>query len=213
MNKIRNDIVGQRFERLVAIERITKNSRGYYKCLCDCGNVVVVRADRIKEGRTKSCGCYNRDKAKTGDARRVHGKHGTRLYVIWQNMHSRCYTKTNKFHKNYGGRGITICDEWLHDFQTFYDWAMANGYHNNLTIDRIDVNGNYEPSNCRWITKAEQTRNKRTNRFIIYKNETHTISEWGRIVGIDASLISWRLRHNWTTEKALTTKPNQKTVS
>ena len=207
MHKIKNDIVGQKIERLTVLERITKGGRGYYKCLCECGNEIIARADGLKNGCVKSCGCYNIDRAKTGNNRRTHGKHGTRLYRIWQAMHARCYIKTSPAYKNYGGRGITICAEWLKDFQAFYNWAILNGYEDNLTIDRIEVNGNYEPNNCRWITHAEQARNTRANHFITYNDETHTISEWAEKVGIKASIISWRLKHKWTIERALTTKP------
>lgn len=207
MYRIKDDVTGQRFERLLAVERIVKNRRGYYRCICDCGNEVIVRADILKNGRAKSCGCYTRDRAKKGDIRRVHGKHGTRLYWIWLGIHARCNTKTNPAYKNYGGRGIAVCDEWLEDFQSFYDWAMANGYEDTLTIERKNVNGNYEPSNCCWIPREEQAGNTRANRKITYNGETYNLSEWARKVGISQSLIRWRLNHDWTLEKALTTKP------
>lgn len=203
----KNSLVGQRVERLTVIERVSKNGRGFYNCKCDCGNYILARQDQLKNGSTKSCGCYNVDRAKRGDNRRVHGKHGTRLYRIWQAMHARCYIKTNPAFKNYGGRGIAICSEWVKDFQAFYDWSMANGYDDSLTIDRIDVNGNYEPNNCRWATKAEQAVNTRVNRYLTYNGETHTISEWSRILGMSSGVIGWRMRHNWTVERALTTKP------
>lgn len=206
MNKTKNDLVGQKLERLFVMDRYTKNGRGYYKCKCDCGNIVMARADGLKSGRIKSCGCYNIDRAKTGNNRRTHGKHNTRLYRIWQAMYARCYIRTTPAYKNYGGRGITICTEWLKDFQAFYDWAMQSGYNDNLTIDRVNVNGNYEPFNCRWITKEEQARNTRANHYITYNGETHTLGEWASIVGIDRRVIGWRLKHNWTIERALTTK-------
>lgn len=203
----KTDLSGERFERLTAIERVVKNGRGYYKCICDCGNEILARVDGLKSGRIKSCGCYSIDRAKSGDNRRTHGKHGTRLYRIWQAMHARCYITTSAGYKNYGKRGIVICPEWVNDFQAFYDWAVLNGYADNLTIDRIDVNGNYEPNNCRWATYAEQASNKRSTRHITYNNEIHTIAEWAQIVGIDERIIRWRLGNNWTIERALTTKP------
>ena len=203
--KDKNNMVGQTFSRLTILERISKNGRGHFKCKCECGNEIIVRSDGVLSGRIKSCGCYNKDKAKTGNARRVHGKHGTRLYRIWQAMHARCYIKTNPAYKNYGARGITICAEWLKNYQAFYNWAMSNGYNDNLTIDRIDVNGNYEPNNCRWSTRKEQANNKRTNHYITFNNETHTINEWAEKLKIDRHSISWRLKHNWTIEKTLTT--------
>lgn len=166
--------VGRRFGRLLVIERaedaINPNGKRVvrYKCLCDCGNEKVVRKLHLTNGKTISCGCYHREKL--GDGRRKHGlAHKDRLYKVWLNMKNRCYNKNNNHYKNYGERGITVCDEWKDDFQAFYDWCKSHGYEeeiresgrNNLTIDRIDVDGNYEPSNCRFITNKENCLNKR----------------------------------------------------
>ncbi len=200
-----DNMIGCKFGRLTVIERVSKNGRGYYKCKCECGNEITTRADQLKNGRTKSCGCYNSDKAKSGDARRTHGQHGTRLYRIWQGMHGRCYIISHPAYKYYGERGISICDDWKNDFQSFYDWALSNGYSDSLTIDRINVNGNYEPLNCRWVTRKRQMNNTRNNHFINYNGEIHTIAEWSTITGISATKISWRLAHKWKIEKALTT--------
>ena len=207
MYKIKNDIIGRKFGRLIVLERTTKNNRGYYKCLCDCGNTVTVRADKIKDGSANSCGCYTRDRAKNGDLRRTHGKHGTRLYRIWQSMKARCNIKTIPAYENYGGRGITVCQEWENDFQVFYDWAMANGYADNLSIDRKDVNGNYEPSNCKWATRKEQQNNRRNNHLLTYNGVTKTASEWAESVGISADTILRRVKDGWNVERAITTKP------
>lgn len=121
-------------------------------------------------------------------------------------MKKRCYNLKYKRYNDYGGRGIKICNEWLNDFKVFYDWAMQNGYKDNLTIDRIDVNGNYEPSNCRWANIKTQANNKRNNRIIEYKGEFHTMSEWANIYNINYKLLHSRLKKGWNIEKALFTK-------
>lgn len=124
-------------------------------------------------------------------------------------MKTRCYCKTNDRYKNYGGREITICKEWLEDFKNFYNWAINNGYQDDLTIDRIDVNGNYEPSNCRWITNYEQQSNKTDNRLITYNGETKTIAQWAREYDLKWKTLESRLNRNWNIEKALNTKPKK----
>ena len=121
-------------------------------------------------------------------------------------MKARCYYKTTAPYANYGGRGITVCDEWRESFTAFRDWAFGNGYVEGLSLDRIDPNGNYEPSNCRWVTLKDQGNNRRNNRRIEYNGETHTISEWGEIVGIARHVLYHRLDRGWSVQKALTTK-------
>lgn len=152
---------GTVFGRLTVIERQIINHRGYYSCKCECGNTVTIRGDALTMGRTHSCGCIIKENAKTGNNRRKHGLWGSRLHRIWGAMKTRCHNPKSPRYNDYGGRGITVCDEWLNDFKAFYDWAMSHGYADNLTIDRKNVNGNYEPSNCRWATVQEQNQNKR----------------------------------------------------
>lgn len=135
-----------------------------------------------------------------------HGMYGTRLYEIWRGIKKRCYLKTHIHYKNYGGRGIIMCDEWKNDFKIFYDWSKNNGYKDKLTIDRINNNGNYCPENCRWITIKEQGLNKRTNVFLIYNGEKHTISEWSKIIKINAQTICERRKRGWSDEKIIETK-------
>lgn len=139
-----------------------------------------------------------------------HGGYGTRLYEIWRSLKKRCLNPKTEQYSNYGGRGITVCDEWRDSFQAFYDWAMANGYRDDLTLDRIDGNGNYEPSNCRWATWKEQQNNRRNNHFITYNGETKTLKQWSEQVGIDWDILYSRLKKGWSVEKALTTKARQR---
>ena len=170
-------------------------------CECDCGKVTKVRIEHLKSGHTKSCGCYQ--KKQTSKAKRTHGREPKRLYSIWSNMKTRCYNKNTECYSGYGGRGITVCDEWK-KFEAFRDWALSNGYSDDLTIDRIDNDGNYEPSNCRWATDDEQRNNTRRNHFLEYQGKRLTIKQWSLIVGISDKTIRDRInRYGWTTEEAL----------
>lgn len=135
------------------------------------------------------------------ESHKTHGLRYTRLYNIWSNMKSRCNNPKHTYYKNYGGRGITICQEWQNDFQSFYNWAMANGYREKLTIDRIDTNGNYEPSNCQWASRKAQQNNRRYNHIITYNGESHSISEWSRITGINKGALYSRIYRGWSLEK------------
>jgi len=160
------DRIGKKFGKLTIINVIkNKGKKTYVLCKCDCGNTKQIRLDGITSGLVVSCGCFNKEQAiKTGKKKRTHGKTHTRIYRIWRKMKERCYYEADRRkYKYYGGRGITVYEEWKNSFEKFYDWAITHGYADNLSIDRIDVNGNYEPSNCRWITMAEQQRNKRNN--------------------------------------------------
>ena len=203
------DLTGQRFGRLTVIERAENiGKKTMWKCRCDCGNEKIIRADDLKSGRSKSCGCYNKEK--TIISHTTHRGTGTRLYSIWSLMKDRCTNKNNKGYKYYGGRGITVCDEWMHDFQAFYDWSMSNGYADDLTIDRIDNDGNYEPSNCRWATQKEQQNNRRNNHLLTYNGKTYTIAELSELFGIDKDVFRIRINNNWSIERALTQKIKKK---
>lgn len=135
----------------------------------------------------------------------IHGGTGTRLHKIWSSMKERCSRPTHSYYADYGGRGIAVCEEWRNDFPTFKKWAEANGYADNLTIDRKDVNGDYSPDNCRWATMREQQNNKRSNHLVSLNGVTHTITEWADILGINKTTIKERLRCGWSEEQALTT--------
>lgn len=154
------DLTGKQFGRLTVIERIKHNNTlGYWICKCECGNEKIVPTNRLTQGMTKSCGCLNHDLVIERST--VHGLRHTRLYRIWNGMKQRCHNENHPRFKDWGGRGIKVCDEWKQSFKTFYDWSIQNGYSDNLSIDRINNNGNYDPNNCRWSTVQEQNKNKR----------------------------------------------------
>lgn len=201
----RIDLTGQKFGRLtVTGYSHTTNRKPYWHCVCECGNTTIVYGADLKKGHTKSCGCLQRKI--TRERVFKHGQRHSRLYRIWCDMKTRCYNPNCRTFKYYGDRSITVCDEWKNDFQAFCDWAMANGYHNDLSIDRIDVNGNYCPENCRWATPQEQASNRTSNHLLTYNGHTMTMKKWSEEVGIPFRVLEQRLnRHGWETERALTT--------
>ena len=181
----------------------TINGKSMWRCICSCEdkNEIVAAGSNIRNGNTLSCGCVHREKTKKINC--THQESKTRLYKIWSNIKSRCFTETTTEYENYGGRGITVCDEWKDSYEAFRDWAINNGYNDNLTIERINVNGNYCPENCKWATNIEQANNTRTNHFITYKDETHTLTEWSRILEIPRARLQYRI-NKMTVEEAFT---------
>lgn len=197
-------MIGKHFNRLTVIEELKSRSKDgdkVYKCLCDCGNYVYVIGKSLRNGNTKSCGCLRNEKLKYRVT--THGKSNTKMYAVWCSMKARCYNKNDKYYKDYGGRGITVCDKWRKDFMTFYDWAMNNGYKDNLTIDRISVNGNYEPSNCRWVDWNIQVNNRRNNVYLTYNGKTQTMSQWSNELDVPYSRLNMRRRRGWNTHDIL----------
>lgn len=178
---------GMRFGRLIAEKRFVKErklkngkcgNRTFYHCKCDCGNFVDVEAYHLIHGHTKSCGCYKIEATKKANT--THGETNTRLYRIWAAMRRRCYYSKDIGYKDYGGRGIKVCEPWRKSYELFRDWALNNGYTEKLTLDRIDVNGDYYPENCRFITLTEQCRNRRITIMVEYNGERKSLIEFAK---------------------------------
>lgn len=191
------DLVGQKFGRLTVIKFDHSDSRheSYWLCECSCENKTLVCASRthLLTGNTVSCGCYRSDNMRERST--THGMSSTRLYHIWEHMRHRCNDKNDDAYDRYGGRGIAVSNEW-EIFENFRDWALSNGYSDELSIDRRDNNGNYTSDNCRWADSFTQANNTRKNRYISYGGETHTISEWSRILGVNYNTLFYRVKHN-----------------
>lgn len=200
------DLTNKKFGKLSVIKfnNVNKSRHSVWLCKCDCGNVLLVEGPRLTSGNTKSCGCIKKEQNKTRAIK--HGYYNTRLYKIWFDMKRRCYNKNRKAYKYYGEKGIKVCDEWLNDFFSFYNWAIKNGYSDNLTIERIDYNKNYCPENCKWITQAEQTQNTTHNHLITFNNKTMSITQWSKEIGVACKTIRSRLKKGWKIENVLSPK-------
>lgn len=196
------DIRGQRFGRLTVIEYSHSHQGAYWKCLCDCGTEKIIKGKSLVSGHTIGCGCVNRDRMKTG-THRTHNLSSAREYNCYNAMKSRCYYPGATHYKDYGGRGITVCDRWLASFEDFYaDVGPCPSPRHSL--HRIDNDGPYSPENCRWATDTEQANNKRNNHELTFNGETHTLAEWEGKTGIQSSTIRKRLRMGWSVSEALT---------
>lgn len=193
------DLRGQKFGRWTVLEEAGRTEHGgvLWKCQCECGTVRDVSSNSLRMGRSVSCGCYNREVITT------HGNAKSEIHRVWGNLKDRCLNPKSQMWSRYGGRGITVCDEWKNDYVAFEEWALANGYEKGLSLDRIDNDGNYEPSNCRWATAKEQCRNRSNNRILTIDGESHCLSEWAEIVGINPMTINTRLRRGWSDHDAV----------
>lgn len=203
------DLTGKRFGRLSVIKRTSDYIKDNgstlvrWECLCDCGSIVNVISGDLLSGSTKSCGCLRKEVASFVNT--THGKSNMNLYKRWIGMKNRCFNENDPAYKHYGKRGISVCDEWVNDFESFERWSLENGYDDILSLDRIDCNGNYEPSNCRWADKVTQENNKRSNRIVSYHGKNITLGELSRITGADYKLLWQRIvRDNKSVEEALT---------
>lgn len=200
------NLVGRTFGRLVVISRAENDKHGCtrWNCRCACGTEKVIGRNELIRGAVVSCGCYHKD-----DLRKrmtTHGQSNTKLFHEWQYMKRRCYQKNYKFYSYYGGRGIIVVDAWKENYTAFYEWALSNGYKDGLTLDRIDSNGNYEPMNCRWVTRKEQMNNTRATRKYSIDGVTHSIAEWCRIYDVPHERVRRRVvNEGWDILKALTT--------
>ena len=200
-------LVGQQFGklRILEVNEVIKGKRKriFCKCLCECGTIKEINYDSLRIGETKSCGCSkksNKDKSVIQHDIRKH------LYRIYIGMKDRCYNEKCEQYKYYGMNGIKVCTAWLNKFDNFYKWAIKNNYCIGLTLDRINVNGDYKPSNCRWATRKEQNNNKSNNHYITIGNETKTLAQWCDIYSIKYDLVLSRINKlHWEPEKALTT--------
>lgn len=199
-----NNLIGQRFGKLVVLKDSGERSSGAIKwlCQCDCGNTCTPVSKRLKNGLTVSCGCHRKT------CRITHGESNSRLYEVWASMKKRVLNPNSERYVNYGGRGIEICKEWM-EYEPFSEWAKNNGYADNLSLDRVNVDGNYEPSNCRWVDNITQMNNTTANHYLEFDNKKLTIAEWSRETGINEGTIRSRLRRNWSIERALTEDVNK----
>lgn len=215
MGKIK-DITGQRFGRLTALCHAGfdgKRGEALWLCRCSCGQEILARGGDLRNEHTKSCGCYNDERRRERST--THG--GTsggkweRLYGVYAGMIQRCEDRNHRFYAEYGGRGITVCPEWRHNYAAFRDWAYTHGYdpvapHRRCTIDRINNDGNYSPDNCRIVDQLVQNNNSRHNHRVTYNGETHTLSEWERLKGLPNHILSHRLnQYGWSVDRALNT--------
>ena len=191
------DLTNREFGRLKVIKVSRKvisgkRERYYWLCQCLCGKTKEIRTDSLTRGLVKSCGCLKKEQDRINLTKfHRHKMSEKRIYHIWQNMKDRCINENTPCYPRYGGRGIKVCDEWLIP-DNFFSWALENGYNDNLQIDRIDNNGNYEPSNCRWVTVKENCRNRRSNIIVEYKGENMSLIELSEIVGIKYSTLRER---------------------
>lgn len=203
MGKERVNIIGKKFGRLTVLEY--SHNVGYtrfFLCQCDCGKKKTVAKNNLTTGKQVSCGCLRAERL--GNLNRLPEGY-LRLGKIFHAMKYRCYDPRSNRYPRYGGRGITICDEWLNDMDTFRSWAIQNGYRDGLSIDRINNDEGYCPENCRWVDKSDQLSNFSRNVIVEFNGKSQTIAQWGKELGIPRSTLHNRLRvHGWSVERALT---------
>ena len=205
------DMTNKKFGRLTVLQRAENDRHGNacWLCECDCGSQKVVLGSSLRKGLTVSCGCYHKDEITKRST--THNSSRTRLFREWQYMKRRCYNPNYKYYSYYGKKGITVCEEWKNDFVAFQQWSLSNGYSDNLTLDRINSDGNYEPSNCRWVTRKVQQNNRSSNIKITINGETKTLAQWCEIYNVPHERTRNRIvNKGWNAIDALTT-PKYKT--
>jgi hypothetical protein len=197
---------GNRFGKLTVISELPKPiKRRTFECKCDCGKSTTITLQALRKKGVSSCGCYQdqyNNSEKPERRSENFGHVGTRIYTIWGGMKKRCSNKKSRAYKWYGAKGVNVCKDWKNRFMNFYNWANDNGYKENLTIDRIDPYGNYEPSNCRWIPLSEQNKMK-DNRRVLYKGEKISCSELSRLTNTNYSTLIGRLNRGLTVKEAI----------
>ena len=193
--------VGEIYGRLT-VEELLQGT--YVRCKCSCGNEIVTRRDHLKRGVTRSCGCFKKDALKHRAS--THGLSKHPLYKTWQNMRNRCSNPKATKYELYGGRGISVCDQWQTDFMSFYNWALASGWSPGLSIDRINPNEGYSPQNCRWATHFEQNDHLRSNHMVTYQGKTQPVYAWARELGMHPNTLGERLRRGWSIDRAFGTE-------
>lgn len=206
------DLVGQKFDRLTVVSFSHSDNGAHWNCVCDCGGNIISKGCHLRSPARSSCGCLRKESIKKASAasltKRVIGlKHPRILKDLYRNMKDRCYNPDNKRWKNYGGRGIKVCDEWLNDHRSFYWWCEENGHNKGLQIDRIDVNGDYKPSNCRFVNAQTQMNNTTQNRYVEAFGEKLTLAEAARKYHITYGCLKHRLDRGMDSDQALTKKP------
>jgi hypothetical protein len=206
------DLTGKRFGRLTVLHlhEVSRSRGARWQCKCDCGNTALVYRKELRNGDTQSCGCLHKEQLQERNT--IHGLCGTPEHDVWLNMITRCTQPSAQNFRFYGGRGIKVCARWRNDFRSFLA-DMGPRPSPNHWIDRIDSDGDYSPENCRWSTRTEQFRNRRSNRLIEYANETKTMVEWAEAFGLNPMTLQWRLDHGWSVHDALTTPVQAKKVS
>lgn len=204
-----SSLIGKTYGRLLVVRYVgkTPHHKAKFACLCVCGTEIECIGAHLKNGNTKSCGCHRVDVSRAlgkwankiaRKANTTHGLSKRRPHRIWLAMKSRCLNPNTPNYPIYGGRGITICTEWVESFAVFWEWAAQNGYADTLEIDRIDNDGNYEPSNCRWASRLIQANNKSSNRIVAHPDgRSMTAAEWGRELGMDPEIIYGRIARGW----------------
>lgn len=194
--------IGDKFGRLELVERF-KNGKGLF--VCDCGKLTVKSINAVTQGMTKSCGCLNRELTIIRNKTNAIAVN-KRILKCYGHMKDRCYNPDDKGYKNYGGRGIAVCDEWLNSYKSFEKWAIDNGYNDTLTIDRIDVNGNYEPNNCRWVDTLTQANNTRRTHYLVLFGVKLPIQEWARLTGVNAYTLNHRKQQQLSDDEIINGK-------
>lgn len=199
-------MTGVKFENCEVLKRSGTNNdnKAVWLCLCRCGEEFKRTGKQLRRGKLNSCGCIRNEKIKeVGFKNITHGQSGSRLYDIWRGVKKRCRHKNDKGYKHYGGRGINVCDDWYENYESFEKWARNNGYQENLTIDRIDVNGDYTPNNCRWVDMKTQQRNRRNNVRVNFEGQLITLSEVSERTGLSRGLITYRNKNGIKLDKPI----------